>query len=64
MKVLTIEEAAWKLKRTPRSIRALILRRAIPYRKVAGRIVLIEEELDQWILSSPGRTVTEIEEEE
>ncbi len=63
MKLLTIEEAACKLKRTPRSIRALILRRVIPYRKVAGRIILIDEELDQWILNSPGNTIEEIEDE-
>jgi len=33
MKILLIDEAATKLRKSERSIRALILRRAIPFRK-------------------------------
>lgn len=61
MEILTIEEAAIKLKRTPRSIRALILRRAIPFRKAGGRILFIEEELDRWVLASPGKTLEDLD---
>ena len=61
MRILNIEETAIKLKRTPRAIRGLVLRRAIPFRKVGGRILFIEDEIDRWILSSPGKALEEFD---
>jgi hypothetical protein len=51
------EETANFLKCTPRAVRNKVMRRQIPFRKVAGRIVFIEDELASWIQSAPGMTL-------
>ena len=60
MKILLIDEAALKLRKTKRSIRALILRRAIPFRKCGGRIVFLDDELERWVKESPGKKLEEL----
>ena len=57
MKLRNLEEGAEKARRTPKSMRNLVNRKQIPFRKIKGRIFFIEEELDQWILNSPGFTL-------
>jgi hypothetical protein len=42
------------LKRTPASIRNLVLRRKMPFRKAGGRLVFLKEELDAWVRGSEG----------
>jgi len=42
------------LNRSPAAVRNLVLRRVIPYRKVAGRLTFLRREIVQWIESSPG----------
>ena len=60
MKLMTVEETAEQLKRSPGAIRNLVLRRKIPYRKVGGRLVFLPEEIEVWVMSSPGKTLEEI----
>jgi len=52
--------AARKLKRSPAAVRNLCMRCRIPYRKAGGRLIFIEDELDQWIENSPGLHLEEI----
>ncbi len=54
-------EAAEYLRRCVGAIRVLVLRRKIPFRKVAGRLLFLKSELDRWIQTSEGVTLEEIE---
>jgi hypothetical protein len=47
-------EVASLLGRSPAAIRNLVLRRAIPFRKVAGRLLFLRDEIGVWIKNSPG----------
>lgn len=40
--------------RSPGAIRNLVLRRAIPFRKVGGRLLFLRSEIDRWIDEAPG----------
>ena len=42
------------LRRSPGAIRNLVLRRRIPYRKLAGRLVFLYDEIVEWIEKAPG----------
>ena len=55
------EEAAAFLGRSPGAVRNLVMRRAIPYRKVAGRLVFLRHELIEWIEGSPGLRPDELD---
>ena len=57
---LDISELAHYVKRSKGPIRNLVLRRAIPYRKPAGRLIFLKEEIDLWIQMSPGKTLEEM----
>lgn len=48
--------------RSPGAIRNLVLRRAIPFKKPAGRLLFIKQEIDQWINESAGISVKQIAE--
>ncbi len=54
MKVMSLQEAADFTRRTPRAVRSLVLRRKIPFRKLAGRLIFIEAEIQAWIEKAPG----------
>ncbi|MGD0916947.1 MAG: helix-turn-helix domain-containing protein [Thermodesulfobacteriota bacterium] len=58
---LTVEQLASYIKRSKGAIRNLVLRRAIPYRKPAGRLIFLKEEIDQWVQNAPGKKLEEIE---
>ena len=60
MNLLNVEELAKYLKRTPSAIRNLVMRRQIPFRKVAGRLVFFKEEIDLWLQEAPGVTLEEM----
>lgn len=60
LKYLTVSELSQYLKRSPGAIRNLVLRRAIPYRKPAGRLLFDKEEIDLWIKDSEGTSLEEI----
>jgi hypothetical protein len=36
------------------------MRGKIPYRKVAGRLMFLEAEIERWIEESPGKSTEEI----
>jgi len=48
-------------KRSPGAIRNLVARRAIPYRKVGGRLLFLRSEIDRWIDNSPGIRAEDLE---
>lgn len=56
-----VYELSLYIKRTPGAIRNLVLRRLIPFRKPAGRLVFIKEEIDQWIIKSEGIALNEVQ---
>ena len=58
---LNVREAAAYLGRTERALRALILRRKIPFRKVGGRVIIDRLEADQWVKESPGTSAEQLE---
>ena len=57
---LTIEDLSTYIHRSKGAIRNLVLRRAIPFRKPAGRLIFLKEEIDEWIKIAPGKTLDEI----
>jgi excisionase family DNA binding protein len=59
-KYLTIFECAEYLKRSPGSIRNLVMQRRIPYRKPAGRLLFDLEEIDRWVQWSEGMSLEKI----
>lgn len=50
----TVNQISNYLNRSPGAIRNLVLRRAIPYRKPAGRLLFDRLEIDLWIKKSGG----------
>lgn len=58
---MSVEELASYIKRSKGAIRNLVLRRVIPYRKPAGRLIFLKEEIDQWVQMAPGKKLEEIE---
>jgi len=57
---LDINQLSEYIHRSKGAIRNLVLRRAIPYRKPAGRLIFLKEEIDKWINVAPGKTLDEI----
>ena len=55
-KYFTTNDVAELMGRSPAAIRNLVMRRRIPYRKVAGRLVFILSEIEEWIDKSDGIT--------
>lgn len=51
---LNVNQISNYLKRSPGAVRNLVLRRAIPYRKPAGRLLFDREQIDEWIKKSEG----------
>jgi excisionase family DNA binding protein len=63
--LMTLEEVCAYLKRKPAAVRSLVARGQLPYRKLGGRrIVFLRDELDRWILSSPGLTLEQMKKRE
>jgi len=57
---LTVKQVSDYLKRSPGAVRNLVLRRAIPYRKPAGRLLFDREQIDEWIQKSEGISLGEL----
>lgn len=51
------------LGRSPKAIRELAFRRAIPFRKPAGRLLFLKSEIDLWIEKSGGLSLAKWEAE-
>ena len=54
MNLWDFHETANYLRRSEGSLRKLVLRKKIPFRKVAGRVVFIQSEIINWVQESPG----------
>jgi hypothetical protein len=54
-------ETAKFLGRTEGAVRNLVLRRQIPYRKLAGRLVFLRCEIEAWINAAPGVRLEEVD---
>jgi hypothetical protein len=59
-KFLNTDQVSDYIGRSPGAIRNLVMRRKIPFRKVAGRLVFFKDEIDKWINESPGVTYEDI----
>lgn len=51
---MSTKDAGAYLDRSPGAIRNLVNRRAIPFRKVGGRLLFLRSEIDRWIDQAPG----------
>lgn len=61
-KLWNTSEVALFLGRSEGAIRNLVLRRAIPFRKPAGRLAFLNNEIRQWIDQAPGVRLEDLEE--
>jgi len=57
---LTVQELSIYLKRSPGAVRNLVLRRTVPYRKPAGRLLFDRDEIDLWIKKSEGISLEDL----
>jgi len=48
------------LGRSSGAIRNLVMRRAIPYRKVGGRLMFLKSEITAWIENAPGVRIEDL----
>jgi len=62
-KYLNTKECAVLTGRTPGAIRNLVLRRIIPYRKPAGRLMFLRSEIEAWIEYAPGLSIDQLKAE-
>ena len=53
-------EVAKAIKKTPAAVRNLVLRRKIPFRKPAGRLLFIKSEIRKWVADAPGVRLEDI----
>ena len=60
IELLTIDELSHHIKRSKGAIRNLVLRRKIPYRKPAGRLLFPADEIEKWIKASEGVSLDEL----
>lgn len=58
---LSTTECGDLIGRSAPAIRNLVLRRQIPFRKPAGRLLFLRSEVERWISQSPGLKLEEIE---
>ena len=59
-RLLTINEAAELLGRTPQAVYHLVARRQVPFRKNGRRLLFLENELRKFIESLPGVAIEEV----
>jgi excisionase family DNA binding protein len=57
---LTVFEVSELLGRSPSAIRNLVMRKRIPYRKLAGRLIFFPEEIETWITRAEGLEINEV----
>lgn len=58
-----VNQLSREIHRTPAAIRNLCLRRKIPFRKPAGRLVFVVEEIRQWVDRAAGLRLEDLDEE-
>lgn len=59
-KFLDTNECAKLINRTPGSVRRLVMRGLIPFKKPGGRLMFPRSEIERWIEASPGMSVDEV----
>jgi excisionase family DNA binding protein len=59
-KLLSIEQAAELLGRTPHAMYRLIARRKVPFRKDGRRVLFLESELCEFMEGLPGLSLAEM----
>jgi len=59
-RLMTVEEAATMLGRTPHAVYRMAARRQLPYRKAGRRLVFVQSELQAFISALPGVTLDEL----
>ena len=57
MELLNVTEIAQYLKRSESSIRNLVARRQIPFRKLGGRLVFIKKDILEWVYVAKGLSI-------
>ena len=63
-KLMSVEQAAAMLGRSPHAIYRLVDRQRIPYRKDGRRVLFVESELRAFIDALPGMTLEQVVERE
>lgn len=53
-------ECADLIGRSTGAVRNLVMRRAIPFRKPAGRLLFLRHEIERWVENAPGITFDEL----
>ena len=52
--IMDTKQVGKYIRRSVGAVRNLCMRRQIPYRKVAGRLVFLRSEIDTWVKNAPG----------
>jgi len=52
--VLTVEDVAILLGRTPKAVRRMVERGQLPYRKLGRRVLFLRAELEEFLNALPG----------
>jgi predicted DNA-binding transcriptional regulator AlpA len=47
-------------RKTKAAIRQLVWRGKIPHRKIAGKVVFIRAEIEEWLANAPGLTLEQL----
>jgi len=58
--ILDTQQCAAYLHRSAGAVRNLVMRRQIPYRKQAGRLLFFVDEIDAWLNEAPGLSLDEL----
>jgi hypothetical protein len=61
LKYLNTAQLSQLLNRSQSAIRNLVLRRKIPFRKVAGRLLFIRDEIEKWVDRAEGLRPEDLE---
>lgn len=48
-KYLNVKDLCKYIYRSESSVRKMVMRKEIPFRKVGSRVLFVEEEIDQWV---------------
>ena len=59
-KYLGTKGCADYIRRSPGAVRNLVMRKAIPYRKLGGRLIFLRDEIDRWIENADGVTFEDL----
>jgi hypothetical protein len=59
---LNTKDLAALINRSPAAVRNLVLRRRVPYRRVAGRLTFLRQEIEEWIDRSEGLKLEDLTE--